>query len=283
MFKNILNVIKRKSPVQQGISPEDVYLMAARAAQRQKVGGGQFGQVYETSPGLVAKEMERVKKQDFLNEINAQAKAAELGIAPQITQTTIGPMQAFGKTFPIETGPNPQIKGEIIMQDLRTNYIPLGTSAHPYNPELNKIQIKNAEVETHKQLSQLALNGIFLSDRHGQNIFVHKMTGRPMQIDFGLVGELKTTSQKAGAITNHVSNGLKAAGLPDEASILTQLVNEVGEFNNMTMQYDKPEAALDMAKQGLSRLQKIKLPEIQQLEKWDKDLKEKQWNALELF
>jgi hypothetical protein len=268
MLRKLSKVLRRKPP-------EEARLMAARAAQKhqQKVGGGMFGQVYETSPGLVTKEMDMVGKQAFLEEINAQAKAAELGIAPQITQTTIGPIQAFGKTFPIEAGPNPKIRGEITMQDLRTNYIPLETSDDFYDPGLNKIQMKNANVETHKQLSQLALNGIKLGDRHGQNIFIHKMTGRPMQIDFGLVEELKTTSQKAGAITHHVANGLRAAGLPNEASTLTQLVNEVGEFNNMTMQYDKPEAALDMAKQGLSRLQKIKLPEIQQIEKWNKNQK----------
>lgn len=275
MLRKLSKVLRRKPPVRQGVSPEEARLMAARAAQKhqQKVGGGMFGQVYETSPGLVTKEMDMVGKQTFLEEINAQAKAAELGIAPQITQTTIGPIQAFGKTFPIEAGPNPKIRGEITMQDLRTNYVPLETSDDFYDPGLNKIQMKNANVETQKQLSQLALNGIKLGDRHGQNIFIHKMTGRPMQIDFGLVEELKTTSQKAGAITHHVANGLRAAGLPNEASTLTQLVNEVGEFNNMTMQYDKPEAALDMAKQGLSRLQKIKLPEIQQIEKWNKNQK----------
>ena len=66
----------------------------------------------------------------------------------------------------------PELK--ITMQDLRTNYIPLETSDDFYDPGLNKIQMKNAKVETQKQLSQLALNGIKLGDRHG-----HQNHGSP--------------------------------------------------------------------------------------------------------
>lgn len=283
MLNKILNVLKKKTPERQGVSLEEVRLMAARAAQRQKVGSGQFGQVYEGTPGAVVKEIPLENKTDLLNEINLQAKAAELGVAPRLQETYIGPPQIGDRTVPVEPGPNPKMRGEITMQDLRKNYTQLGTPIDLYNPQLNETQIKIAEVETYKQLSQLALNGIALSDRHGQNIFVHNMTGRPMQIDFGLAKELKTPSEKAGMLAYHVGSGLQAAGLADEASTLVQLVNEVGQFNSMTMRYDNPEAALDMAKQGLSRLQKIKLPQIQQIAQYNQGQKKEFEDALDLF
>lgn len=280
MLGKILNVLKQEAPARQGVSMEEVRLMAARAAQRQKVGSGQFGQVYEGAPGFVVKELTLEQKNKLLNEINLQAQAAELGIAPRIQETYMGPPKIGDYTVPIEPGPNPKMRGEITMQDLRQNYVALGTSTDLYNPELNAKQIQIAQVETHKQLSQLALKGIALSDRHGQNIFVHKMTNRPMQIDFGLAEKLETPGQQAGMVAYHVGSGLKAAGLEDEAQTLINLVNEVGQFNPMTMSYDNPKAALDMAKQGLSRLQKIKQPELEKIEQYNVEQKEKMWQAL---
>ena len=172
------------------------------------------------------------------------------------------------------------MRGEIVMQDLRQNYLPLGTSAELMNPNLSPAQIKQAEVETYKQLSQLTLNGIQLGDRHGQNIFIHKLTNRPMQIDFGLAERIETPSQKAGLLAYQVGSGLSAAGLENEAQMFISLVNEVGQFNNMTMRYDAPEAALDMAKQGLSRLQKIKPKDIETIQNYNKNLQEAAYNQL---
>lgn len=283
MLGKILQVLKQKPPVQQGASLEDVRLMAARAAQRQKVGSGQFGQVYEGIPGSVIKEIPLEEKDDLINEINLQAKAAELGIAPRIQETYMGPPQIGDTKVPIGPGPNPQMRGKITMQDLRQNYTQLGTPTDLYNPQLNEAQIKIAEVETYKQLSQLALNGIALHDRHGQNIFVHNMTGRPMQIDFGLAQKLETPSQRAGMLAYNVGSGLQAAGLHEEASTLIQLVNEVGQFNPMTMSYENPEAALNMAKQGLSRLQKIKSPQIQQIAQYNQSQKKEFEDAIDLL
>ena len=273
MLAKILGVLKQKQPVRQTASLEDVRLMAARAAQRAKVGSGVFGQVYEAAPGSVVKEISLENKQDMLNEINLQAKAAEFGLAPKVQETYLGPPRIGDRTVAVEPGPNPKMRGEIVMEDLRKNYIPLGTSTELYNSKLNPAQIKHAEVETYKQLSQLALNGIKLGDRHGQNIFIHKLTNRPIQIDFGLAEKIENPGQQAALIANHVQNGLKAAGLPEEASMLLGLVNEVGQFNNVTMQYDNPTEALNMAKQGLSRLQKIKPQDIERIKK----IKDAQW------
>jgi len=280
MLEKVLGVLKQKQPIRQTASLEDVRLMAARAAQRAKVGSGVFGQVYEAGPGSVVKEISLENKQDLLNEINLQAKAAELGLAPKVQETYIGPPRIGDRTVAIEPGPNPKMYGEITMKDLRENYIPLGTSAELYNSKLNPEQIKQAEVETYKQLSQLTLNGIKLGDRHGQNIFIHKLTNRPIQIDFGLAEKIETPSQQAGLLAYQVGSGLDAAGLKDEAQMLISLVNEVGQFNNMTMQYDNPTEALNMAKQGLSRLQKIKPQNIEHIKKVKDAQMEEVWALL---
>lgn len=247
-------------------------LLAAKAAKRSKevVGQGAYGVVYADAPGTVVKQLAGETPEKILNEINLQAKAAELNIAPSLKAAQINPS-------------GPDVGGSITMQDLRKNYVRLGEPVadmpypregvveisgegyNSYDPSLNSRQIAQAKVDTHKQLAQLALNNVMLEDRHIGNIFVNKMSNRPMQIDFGLATELKTPSQKAGALAYHVGNGLNAAGLNEEASLFSQLVNEVGQFNIMTNSYDNPEAALDMAKQGLSRLQKIKTPQIEQI------------------
>lgn len=293
MLKAILNVLKQKRPVSYGVTPEEVHQYALQAAKRARVGGGQFGQVYEVSPGVVVKEIGNESKQKLLQEINAQAKAAEMGIAPRIQEATLGPLQTFGRTFPLEKGPNPRMRGEIQMQDLRENYVPLGVNtgdvmAHyrepdftggpapgaftEYNPNLNQMQVKMAELNTHKQLAQLALKNINLTDRHAQNVFVNKMTGRPMQIDFGLSEQITNPTQKAATLSMHVANGLKAAGLKEEAQIFLATTSK--------MLTTEPLMALDVAKQGLSRLQKIKPKDIEAIEKYNKNLQEIAYNSL---
>lgn len=249
-------------------------LRAALTSKKAKelIGQGAFGKVYADAPGTVVKQIEEDIPQKILNEINLQAKAAELNIAPTLKEAQINSTKNL-------TG-----SGSISMQDLRNNYVQLGepkgtlpslnnqnkigikTSHYVvFNPSLSQNQITQVEIDTHKQLAQLALNGVMLSDRHAGNIFVNKMSNRPMQIDFGMASKLETPSQQAGALAYHVGNGLKAAGLTEEAEIFSQLVNEVGNFDMETATYKNAKAALDMAKQGLSRLQKIKQPQVEQI------------------
>lgn len=293
MLKAVLNILKQKSPVNPSLSLEEVRLMAARAAKRNRVGGGHFGQVYEVSPGVVVKEIDHELKQNLLQEINAQAKAAEMGIAPRIQEASLGPLQAPGKTFPLEKGPNPKMRGEIQMQDLRENYMPLGVNtgdsmAHyrspdftggpppgvfiEPNPNLSPMQVQMAKLNTHKQLAQLALQNINLTDRHSQNIFVNKMTGRPIQIDFGLSEQITNPTQKAAALSMHVANGLKTAGLNEEAEIFLATTSKMLDT--------EPLSALDIAKQGLSRLQKIKPKDLQTIENYNKNLQEAAYSQL---
>jgi hypothetical protein len=250
MLSLIKNVLNKKPPARPGVGPEEVRAMAAEAARRaqQKIGSGQFSEVYATSPGLVTKEIALEKKQKLLNEINLQAKAAELGIAPAIESVVLQSPRIGQTVVPLEPGVNPSMRGEITMQDLRVNYTPAGTADITLSNQLTKQQYLNQA----KQMSVLALNNISLSDRHPGNVMFHKMTGRPIQLDFGLSEPIKSDRQKAANISRAVADGLHAAGLKEEAQIFQ---GAVADFL-MT----DPQMALDIAKQGLSRLQKIKTP-----------------------
>lgn len=249
MLSVVKNILAKKRPVASGVVPEEVRAMAAEAAKRaqQRIGGGQFGQVYETAPGLVTKEITLERKQNLLNEINAQAKAAELGVAPRIAEVSLMPPRIGKKTIALEPGINPNMRGEITMQDLRSNYAHAGTADITTDQLTNKQQLDQA-----KQMSLLALNNISLGDRHPGNIMFNKMTGRPIQLDFGLPEQIKNERQKAANLSLAVSQGLHAAGLKEEAMIFNGVVAD--------LLYTDPVMALDVAKQGLSRLQKIKTP-----------------------
>jgi len=73
-----------------------------------------------------------------------------------------------------------------------------------------------------------------------------------MQLDFGSARPIQNTRAQAANLGIAVSEGLRKANLHEEASIFKGLINE--------LIYTDPGAALDVAKQGLSRLQKIKAP-----------------------
>jgi tRNA A-37 threonylcarbamoyl transferase component Bud32 len=242
MLGAIKNILKQKQPVRPGVSPEEVRAMAAEAARRaqQRIGGGQFGQVYEASPGFVVKEITLENKQNLLNEINTQARAAELGLAPKIQSASLNLPKIGDRVIPLEPGPNPKMRGDIVMQDLRENY------------DQAEVFTNQQQLDQAKQMARLSLNNIGLGDRHSGNIMFNRTTGRPIQLDFGLSETITSNTQKAANLSLAVTQGLKAAGLMDEATILQGVVADL-------LQKD-PEMALDVAKQGLSRLQKIKTP-----------------------
>ena len=93
-----------------------------------------------------------------------------------------------------------------------------------------------------------------------------------MQIDFGLSEQITNPTQKAATLSMHVANGLKAAGLKEEAQIFLATTSK--------MLTTEPLMALDVAKQGLSRLQKIKPKDIEAIEKYNKNLQEIAYNSL---
>jgi len=242
MFNIVKNIFNKKQPISNTVSMEEIHAMAAEAARRaqQKIGSGQFGQVYEASPGFVVKEIGLENKQNLLNEINMQAKAAELGLAPKIQSASLDLPRIGNMVIPLEPGPNPKMRGDIVMQDLRENY--------------NQVETLTTQqrLDQAKQMARLSLNNISLPDRHAGNVMFNKTTGRPIQLDFGGTSTLKNDRQKASNLARSVAEGLHAAGLKEEAAILHGVVSD--------FLITDPKAALDIAKQGLSRLQKIKAP-----------------------
>ena len=106
-------------------------------------------------------------------------------------------------------------------------------------------------VRVNQQLGALALKGVDLDDRHTGNVMYNKMTGRPMQIDFGkgrVMLQVKTKSQHS---LTPLKQALLAAGLGDVAQIYSATVYDLLAGGDVA-------DAMDVAKQGFSRLQKIK-------------------------
>lgn len=196
------------------------------------IGIGSYGIVYPSDvPGNVIKETHQYSQGDnnFIEEADLQAVAAEMGIAPRIANV---------ETFRGGVG------DRIEMQDVRTNFeMPPVSSQWPTG--------QNA-VRVNQQLGALALKGIDLDDRHAGNIVYNKMTGRPMQLDFGR-GRKVTGEDQVAALTNATEAGLAAAGLGDVAQIYSATVYDLLAGGDVA-------EAMDIAKQGFSRLQRIKGP-----------------------
>ena len=201
------------------------------ANRSQPIGAGSYGVVYQSDvPGNVIKQSTQYG-QDLEKEANLQAIAADMGIAPQVR----GLEQFIGG-----------VGDRIEMADVRPNYRPVAKddSNLPTDPVVN--------IRTAQQLGQLALKGVFLGDRHGGNILQHRMTGRPLQLDFGIAQKVEK-EDLAMALMEATQDGLTAAGLEDIGKIYRVAVMDhiVG---------GEVDAAMDVAKQGFSRLQKIKAP-----------------------
>lgn len=205
------------------------------------IGTGGNGVVYASDrPGYVMKEL-NVPDGTFRSledEANLQAIGADLGIAPQV---------AGLEKFPGDVG------NRLEMQDVRQNYEPVVSEGDrfgapgvgfPVDPRIN--------IQTAQQLGQLALNGVRLEDRRGANIVQNKMTGRPMQIDFGIAGRV-SGSEQAATLANATAEGFEAAGLGEMASIYRATVMDLLEGGDVA-------EAMDVAKQGFSRLQKLREP-----------------------
>ena len=202
------------------------------------IGSGYYGVVYESDvPGNVMKQAivpELPESNDVTGvrtleqEANLQAIAAEMGIAPRV---------AGLETFPGGIG------NRIEMADTRKNF-----AKHDSNNGL--FPTGRDAVRVSQQLGQLALKGIYLDDRTVDNVVYNKMTGRPMQIDFGVAGKVEGPQQVA-SLAYATAEGFEAAGLGDVAEIYRATVFDLLEGGDVT-------DAMDVAKQGFSRLQKIR-------------------------
>ena len=80
----------------------------------------------------------------------------------------------------------------------------------------------------------------------------HDMTGRPLQLDYGIAGRM-TPDQQAAHLANVTAEGFEAAGIGEMGHILRATVMDYLEGGDVA-------EAMDVAKQGFSRLQKIKAP-----------------------
>ena len=199
------------------------------------IGAGANAVVYQSDvPGNVMKQSHRADTYgDLEREANLQAIAAEMGIAPRV---------AGLETFPGGIG------NRIEMADVRDNF---ETSVPGKNSQFFEPEGRDA-IRVNQQLGQLALKGVRLEDRHGANVLYNKMTGRPMQIDFGIAGRVKDSEQVA-TLADATAEGFEAAGLKDIADIYRATVMDFLEGGQVA-------EAMDVAKQGFSRLQKIKAP-----------------------
>jgi len=202
------------------------------ANRSEPIGAGGNAVVYASDvPGNVMKQGhvadESFPGRSLTDEANLQAIAAEMGIAPRI---------AGLETFPGGIG------NRIEMADVRDNFEPHGTSSQwPSGRDA---------VRVNQQLGALALKGVRLEDRHGGNVLYNKATGRPMQLDFGIAGRVEGSEQVA-TLANATAEGFEAAGLGDVAGIYRATVMDLLEGGDVA-------EAMDVAKQGFSRLQKIK-------------------------
>jgi len=201
------------------------------------VGQGGNAVVYASdTPGNVMKQLKDRDRGRFglpddepavIDEANLQAIAAEMGIAPRV---------AGVETF------RGGIGNRIEMEDVRDNFeMPPVSSQWPTG--------KNA-VRVNQQLGQLALKGVRLGDRHAGNIVYNKMTGRPLQLDFG-IGDRVSGADQVQALAEATAEGFSAAGIGDVGEIFRATVYDLLEGGQVT-------EAMDVAKQGFSRLQKIK-------------------------
>lgn len=162
------------------------------------------------------------------DEVNLQAIAAEMGIAPRVVGLEI---------FPGGIG------NRIEMADVRDNFETHGKRAREFPSGRDAVRVN-------QQLGQLALKGVRLEDRHNANVLYNKATGRPMQLDFGIAGRVEGSEQVA-TLAHATAEGFEAAGLGDVASIYRATVMDLLEGGDVA-------DAMDVAKQGFSRLQKIK-------------------------
>ena len=204
------------------------------AANRgEPIGVGGNAVVYASDvPGNVMKQGhvadDSFPGRSLTDEANLQAIAAEMGIAPRV---------AGLETFPGGIG------NRIEMADVRDNFETHGDHYRGFPTGRDAVRVN-------QQLGQLALKGVRLEDRHNGNVLYNKQTGRPMQLDFGIAGRVEG-SEKAAWLTHVTSEGFEAAGLGDVASIYRATVMDLLEGGDVA-------DAMDVAKQGFSRLQKIK-------------------------
>ena len=215
------------------------YLRESQLAtnRAEPIGAGEYGVVYPSDvPGRVMKQQFSRDEGGMLEEANMLAIAAEMGIAPKIHSL---------EQFPGGIG------DRIEMADARDNYEKvIGEGDRFGQPNVGIAIDPRINIKTAQQVGALALKGVELRDRKAGNMLKHKMTGRPLQLDFGVARKVEG-DQQVMALTEATADGFEAAGLGDVADIYRATIYDMLEGGDVT-------DAMDVAKQGFSRLQKIK-------------------------
>ncbi len=210
------------------------YLRESKLANNRAspIGTGANGVVFESdTPGNVIKQRLGSDQYDYsttTEEADLQSIAADLGMAPRV---------AAVETFPGGVG------NRIEMADVRSNFETHGESYRGFPEGRDAVRVN-------QQLGHMALKGLDLGDRHNGNVLYNKMTGRPHQIDFGLADRVSGADQ-VQALTEATADGFSAAGIGDVGDIFRATVYDLLEGGQVA-------EAMDVAKQGFSRLQKIK-------------------------
>lgn len=196
------------------------------------IGSGAFGVVYESDiPGNVMKQgLPGGFDNDFVEEANLQSVAADMGFAPRVAG-----VERFAGG----------IGDRLEMEDIRGNF------ENAFEADAGNLKaLRATDVRVAQQLGQLALKGVGLQDRNPGNVYKNKMTGRPMQIDFGIAGKV-TGEDQVMALADATEDGFRAAGIGDVGDIFRATVYDLLNGGQVA-------EAMDVAKQGFSRLQKIK-------------------------
>ena len=130
------------------------------------------------------------------------------------------------------------------MEDVRGNFEPVALLKVCMLSDSPMFNVRSSQ-----QLGQLALKGVRLEDRKADNMMQNKMTGRPMQLDFG-IAERVTAEDQVMALADATEDGFRAAGIGDVGDIFRATVYDLINGGQVA-------EAMDVAKQGFSRLQKI--------------------------
>lgn len=240
------------------------------------IGEGKFKQIYEAeTPGMVLAVQPEIVEWNGYSDSGRTMGPREspggggLHYAPQELQAEYDIMDALSKV-----GIAPRVAGGVTvvpgkaagyeMQDLRQNYTEMADVVQRRNQEYqaakdagDEAKIKQLQrqerlrgVKQNQQEAVAGMKGYELWDRHEGNIMNHNMMNRPMQVDLGLHQQVNGFEQDQ-VIANKTINGLRYAGLQDEADILHGLLQESANRGD--------EAAFhDLTQQGASRLMKIK-------------------------
>ncbi len=172
----------------------NAYLREGKLAanRSEPIGAGAYGVVYASDvPGNVMKQVQYPDVGgDMEREANLQAIAAEMGIAPKVAG-----LERFAGG----------IGNRIEMQDVRPNF------EHHMSSD-SQFPTGRDAVRVNQQLGALALKGVDLSDRRNANIVYNKMTGRPMQLDFGIGSKRLRGQSQVMALANATAEGFEAAG-----------------------------------------------------------------------